>query len=70
MLWGAGIAGETMDFGSRATYKPQGIPSSRVVLFCGRNWMTMNVHMVLFLKEAKARGGHPGADRHGAEPCR
>lgn len=53
---GAGVAGQTMDFGHRTAHEPTDIPNSRLVLLWGRNPMATNVHMVPFLKEARSRG--------------
>ncbi|MGI5835892.1 MAG: molybdopterin-dependent oxidoreductase [Chloroflexota bacterium] len=53
---GAGIAGQTMDFGYRTAHEPMDLPNSRLVLIWGRNPMVTNVHLVPFLKEAKAKG--------------
>ena len=52
---GAGIAGQTMDFGYRTAHEPMDLPNSRLVLIWGRNPMVTNVHLVPFLKEAKAK---------------
>jgi len=53
---GAGIAGQTMDFGYRTAHEPTDIPNSRLVILWGRNPMVTNVHLVPFLKMAKANG--------------
>lgn len=53
---GAGIAGQTMDFGLRTAHEVTDVPNSRVILLWGRNPVFTNVHLVPFLKEAKARG--------------
>ena len=53
---GAGIAGQTMDFGYRTAHEPLDVPNSRLILIWGRNPMATNVHLVPFLKEARAKG--------------
>jgi anaerobic selenocysteine-containing dehydrogenase len=53
---GAGIAGQTMDFGYRTAHEPMDIPNSRLVILWGRNPMVTNVHLVPFLKRARAKG--------------
>ena len=53
---GAGIAGQTLDFGLRTAHEPTDIPNSRLVILWGRNPMATNVHLVPFLREAKKRG--------------
>ncbi|MCL4371546.1 MAG: molybdopterin-dependent oxidoreductase [Chloroflexi bacterium] len=53
---GAGIAGQTMDFGYRTAHEPTDVPNSRLVILWGRNPMATNVHLVPFLKAARAKG--------------
>lgn len=53
---GAGIAGQTLDFGYRTAHEPVDIPNSRLILIWGRNPMNTNIHLVPFLREARARG--------------
>ncbi|MGE5618663.1 MAG: molybdopterin-containing oxidoreductase family protein [Sphingomonadaceae bacterium] len=53
---GAGIAGQTADFGYRTAHEPTDLPNSRLVLIWGRNPSATNVHLLPFLKQAKARG--------------
>jgi len=53
---GAGIAGQTMDFGYRTAHEPMDLPNSRLILLWGRNPVATNVHLVPFLKEARAKG--------------
>lgn len=53
---GAGIAGQTTDFGYRTAHEPVDIPNSRLILLWGRNPVATNVHLVPFLKEARAKG--------------
>jgi anaerobic selenocysteine-containing dehydrogenase len=53
---GAGIAGQTMDFGQRTAHEPTDITNSRLIILWGRNPMATNVHLVPFLRNAKARG--------------
>ncbi|MHB0868726.1 MAG: molybdopterin-containing oxidoreductase family protein [Chloroflexota bacterium] len=53
---GAGIAAQTMDFGYRTAHEPVDLPNSRLVLIWGRNPVATNVHLVPFLKQARAQG--------------
>lgn len=53
---GAGIAGQTLDFGHRTAHEPTDMANSRLIVLWGRNPAATNVHLVPFLKAAKARG--------------
>jgi anaerobic selenocysteine-containing dehydrogenase len=53
---GAGIAGQTVDFGLRTSHAPNDILNSKLVIIWGRNPAWTNVHLVPLLKEASARG--------------
>ncbi|MFH1311674.1 MAG: molybdopterin-dependent oxidoreductase [Candidatus Eisenbacteria bacterium] len=53
---GAGIAGQTLDFGLRTAHDPSDLLNSGQILIWGRNPAWTNVHLVPILKEAKRRG--------------
>jgi len=53
---GAGIAGQTVDFGLRTSHDPNDILNSRLIIIWGRNPAWTNVHLLPLLKEARARG--------------
>jgi anaerobic selenocysteine-containing dehydrogenase len=53
---GAGIAGQTVDFGLRTSHDPNDILNSRLIIIWGRNPAWTNVHLVPILKRARARG--------------
>ncbi|MBI3327688.1 MAG: molybdopterin-dependent oxidoreductase [Nitrospinae bacterium] len=53
---GAGIAGQLKSYGAIRSHPPADLLHSRTILMWGRNPSVTNVHMLPFLKEAKARG--------------
>jgi anaerobic selenocysteine-containing dehydrogenase len=53
---GAGIAGQTADFGLRTSHDPSDIANSRMIIIWGRNPAWTNVHLVPILREARRRG--------------
>lgn len=55
---GAGIAGQTMDFGKRISHDPMDLLNARTVIIWGRNPVWTNVHMVPILKQARKSGAY------------
>lgn len=53
---GAGIAGQTCDFGYRTAHDPQDFLNSKVILLWGRNPAVTNVHLMPVLKRARKSG--------------
>jgi anaerobic selenocysteine-containing dehydrogenase len=53
---GAGIAGQTADFGIRTSHDPSDLLNSRMIIIWGRNPAWTNVHLVPILREARRRG--------------
>ena len=53
---GAGIAGQTLDFGLRTSHDPSDIVRASLIIIWGRNPAWTNVHLVPFLREAKRKG--------------
>jgi anaerobic selenocysteine-containing dehydrogenase len=53
---GAGIAGQTLDFGVRTSHDPSDLLRSRLIIIWGRNPAWTNVHLVPLLREAKRKG--------------
>jgi anaerobic selenocysteine-containing dehydrogenase len=53
---GAGVAGQTADFGYRTSHDPFDVLNSSLVIIWGRNPAWTNVHLLPLLKEAKRRG--------------
>jgi anaerobic selenocysteine-containing dehydrogenase len=54
---GAGIAGQTADFGERTSHDPADLANARMMVIWGRNPAWTNVHLVPLLQEARRRGG-------------
>jgi anaerobic selenocysteine-containing dehydrogenase len=52
---GAGIAGQTIDFGVRTSHDPADLANAKLILIWGRNPAWTNVHVVPLLREARAR---------------
>lgn len=52
----AGLAALEADCGKVGQHDPSDIPNSKLILLWGRNPMITNIHMVPFIKEARARG--------------
>lgn len=55
---GAGIAGQTMDFGKRTSHDPLDLLNARTIIIWGRNPAWTNVHMLPILKEARRSGAY------------
>ncbi len=53
---GAGIAGQTADFGLRTSHDPADLAGSRMIVIWGRNPAWTNVHLVPLLRETRRRG--------------
>ncbi|HEY3373585.1 MAG TPA: molybdopterin-dependent oxidoreductase [Candidatus Aquicultor sp.] len=53
---GAGIAGQTLDFGYRTCHDPLDLLNSKFIILWGRNPSETNIHLVPILKEARSRG--------------
>ncbi|HZD60989.1 MAG TPA: molybdopterin-dependent oxidoreductase [Anaerolineae bacterium] len=53
---GAGIAGQTMDFGYRTSHDPKDLLKSKLIVLWGRNPSVTNTHLIPILKEARAGG--------------
>lgn len=53
---GAGIAGQTRDFGLRTAHDPFDLLNSSLIVIWGRNPAWTNVHLVPILKEARRHG--------------
>ncbi|MHB8840353.1 MAG: molybdopterin-dependent oxidoreductase [Candidatus Aquicultor sp.] len=53
---GAGIAGQTMDFGYRTCHDPLDLLNSRLIIVWGRNPSETNMHLTHILKEARSGG--------------
>ncbi len=53
---GAGIAGQTVDFGLRTSHDPNDLLNSNLIIIWGRNPAWTNVHLLPILRKAKARG--------------
>lgn len=53
---GAGIAGQTMDFGERTCHDPLDLLNSRLIIVWGRNPSKTNIHLLHILKEARSNG--------------
>jgi len=53
---GAGIAGQTMDFGYRTCHDPLDLLNSRLIVVWGRNPSETNMHLTHILKEARSGG--------------
>lgn len=53
---GAGIAGQTYDFGVRTSHDPFDILNSKLIIIWGRNPAWTNVHLIPILRKAKAAG--------------
>lgn len=53
---GAGIAGQTCDFGYRTAHDPEDLLNSRVIILWGRNPAVTNIHLMPVLKRARERG--------------
>jgi anaerobic selenocysteine-containing dehydrogenase len=53
---GAGIAGQTADFGLRTSHDPNDILNSELIIIWGRNPAWTNVHLIPLLKQARAGG--------------
>jgi len=53
---GAGIAGQTADFGVRTSHDPADLANARMIIVWGRNPAWTNVHLVPLLHEARRRG--------------
>ncbi|MCL6472383.1 MAG: molybdopterin-dependent oxidoreductase [Firmicutes bacterium] len=53
---GAGSAGQTMDFGIRASHDPLDLFNSELIILWGRNPSDTNLHLMPILKEARANG--------------
>lgn len=53
---GAGIAGQTVDFGLRTSHDPDDLLNSRLIVIWGRNPAWTNVHLLPILRKARARG--------------
>jgi len=53
---GAGIAGQTCDFGHRTAHDPEDLLNSRVIILWGRNPAVTNLHLMPVLRRAKKAG--------------
>ena len=53
---GAGIAGQTADFGVRTSHDPADLANAGMIIIWGRNPAWTNVHLVPLLHEARRRG--------------
>ncbi|MEW5706419.1 MAG: molybdopterin-dependent oxidoreductase [Actinomycetota bacterium] len=53
---GAGIAGQTQDFGYRTCHDPLDLLNSRLIIIWGRNPSETNMHLIPILKSAQANG--------------
>ncbi len=53
---GAGIAGQTRDFGLRTSHDPHDLLNAKAILVWGRNPAWTNVHLVPILREARKGG--------------
>jgi anaerobic selenocysteine-containing dehydrogenase len=53
---GAGIAGQTCDFGYRTAHDPEDLLNSRVIIIWGRNPAVTNIHLMPLLKRARKAG--------------
>ncbi len=53
---GAGISGQTCDFGLRTAHDPEDFLHSRVIILWGRNPAVTNLHLMPILKRARERG--------------
>jgi anaerobic selenocysteine-containing dehydrogenase len=53
---GAGIAGQTADFGMRTCHDPADLVDSHMIIIWGRNPAWTNVHLLPLLREARRRG--------------
>ncbi len=51
---GAGIAGQTLDFGFRTAHDPRDLLNSQLIILWGRNPSDTNMHLIPILKEARA----------------
>jgi len=58
LCWGAGIAAQTADFGRPLSHDPEDHLNSKTIIIWGRNPVYTNVHLVPFLKKAKANGSN------------
>jgi anaerobic selenocysteine-containing dehydrogenase len=55
---GAGIAGQTCDFGYRTAHDPDDLLNSRVIILWGRNPAVTNLHLMPVLRRAREGGAH------------
>ncbi len=55
---GAGIAGQTMDFGRRTSHDPLDLLNAKTIIIWGRNPAWTNVHMLPILKQARKSGAY------------
>ncbi len=53
---GAGIAGQTCDFGYRTAHDPEDLLSSKFIILWGRNPAVTNLHLMPILKRAREGG--------------
>jgi anaerobic selenocysteine-containing dehydrogenase len=53
---GAGIAGQTCDFGHRTAHDPEDFLNSKVIILWGRNPAVTNLHLMPVLKRAREAG--------------
>lgn len=53
---GAGIAGQTADFGYRTSHDPLDMLNSKLIILWGRNPAETNMHLIPILKEAQSQG--------------
>ncbi|SCY39617.1 molybdopterin-dependent oxidoreductase [Alkaliphilus peptidifermentans] len=58
LCWGAGIAAQKLDFGKALSHSPEDHLNSKTIIIWGRNPADTNLHLVPFLKEAKAQGAN------------
>lgn len=56
ICWGAGTAAQDLDFGKPMGHNPDDITNSNTIIIWGRNPAETNIHLLPYLKAAKARG--------------